>query len=335
MSINVLIIDDSIFFRKLLTRGIETDPSLHVVGAAADGYQARDLIQTLRPDVITCDIQMPKIDGVELIRHLVPQYPAPIICISSASTQVFDAVEAGAVDYMIKPDTSTSDTMPQFFSQLCDKIKAAYHQTYNHYQPSPVLPGAKVRNLHTLLAIGASTGGTEAIYHLLKQLPKGMPPIVIVQHIPPTFSGMFAKRLDNQTHFTCCEARSGMTLKDDCIYVAPGDYHMEVRSFTDRPSSLILHQRALVNGHRPSVDVLFNSVAKYFGKHAVGVILTGMGMDGANGLLAMRQAGAVTLGQDHESSVVYGMPKVAYDIGGVVKQAPLSRLGAAIVNVMK
>jgi two-component system chemotaxis response regulator CheB len=335
MPIKVLIIDDSMVFREIIARGISNSPDIQVVAKAVDVYDARDKILEYEPDVITCDIEMPKMDGIEFVKRLMPQYPLPVIVVSSVSNRVFDAMEAGAVDFVTKPAPNAAQSVESFIYSLIEKIRAAskakiVKNVAKHEQFST----QKQLKKHDLIAVGASTGGTEAIYNLLSQLPKGLPGILIVQHIPPKFSTMFAERLNTQTHFTVHEAENGMVVENNHVYLAPGDQHMEIKKRGHQYVLNVFHGDR-VNGHCPSVDVLFNSVAKIAGDKVIGVILTGMGYDGARGLARMHRNGAVTFGQDEKSCVVYGMPKAAYELGAVSKQASLSMLGHHIVKALR
>lgn len=334
MPIRVLIIDDSLVFREILARGISSDPEIEVVGKAVDVYDARDQILECHPDVITCDIEMPKMDGIEFVKRLLPQYPVPVIVVSSVSNRVFDAMEAGAVDFVTKPATNVASSVQDFILNIIKKIKAASSAKIYKTKSHQVTEKAHKYTKHEMIAIGASTGGTEAIYTLLKQLPENVPGIVIVQHIPPVFSKMFAERLNNQTHFTVKEAVTGDLVMKNHIYVAPGDQHVEVQKNNNR-ITLKVYRGQKVNGHCPSVDVLFNSVANTMQDRVIGVILTGMGYDGARGLTRMRRKGAITIGQDEASCVVYGMPKSAYELGGVVKQCALDSMGHYIMKALR
>lgn len=340
--ISVLVVDDSILFREAISRGISKDANIEVVGKAVDPYDARDKLLELNPDVMICDVQMPKMNGVEFIRRLLPQYKIPIIVVSSISDAVFDAINAGAVDFINKPDASTENSFENFISELVLKIKGAVNVNL-----SANLAQLVNTNLHKIshekemrsstnkvIAIGASTGGTEAIYNILKSLPNTVPGIVIVQHIPPVFSKMFAERLNLQTHFNVKEAQTGDIIEPGKVLIAQGDKHMKVKKAGD---SYIVETMAgsKVSGHCPSVDVLFESVAKIAGNNAIGIILTGMGHDGAVGLMSMKRAGARTIGQDEASSVVYGMPKIAFDLGAVEKQASLDKIHSIILNQLR
>lgn len=335
MAIRVLIIDDSMIFREIISRGIQSDSQIKVVAKAVDPFDARDKILEFHPDVITCDIEMPKMDGIEFVKRLMPQYPKPVIVVSSISNKVFDAMEAGAVDFVTKPSPDAAHSVQSFILELIQKIKGASTAKIVH----PKTLENKEKNTknfvkHDMIGIGASTGGTEAIFSVLNQLPLGIPGIVIVQHIPPVFSTMFASRLNNQTHFTVKEAATGDIIKKNHVYLAPGDQHVEV---TKRGSQYVLkvYKGQKVNGHCPSVDVLFNSMAKVLGDRTLAVILTGMGYDGARGLTRMKRKGAYTLGQNEASCVVYGMPKAAYELGGVTKQSSLDLMGHYIMKNLR
>lgn len=336
MSIRVLIIDDSRVFRKILSKGVQVDPSIEVVATAVDPYDARDKILEFEPDVITCDIEMPKMNGIEFVKRLMPQYPIPVIIVSSISEKVFDAMKAGAVDFVTKPNAQSPKNIREFILELIGKIKASSKAKIITKDTVNSMKKNQSKNIkqYDIIGIGASTGGTEAIYNLLRQLPKGLPPIVIVQHIPPVFSRMYAERLHKQTHFSAKEASNGDVLEMDHVYLAPGDKHMEVRK-SEKDYFLKVFESKKVNGHCPSVDVLFQSIAEQVGEKALGVILTGMGYDGAKGITLMKRKGAITLGQDEESSIVYGMPKVAYELNGITKQSSLELMGYYIMKYLR
>jgi len=333
--IRVLVVDDSLVFRTILSKGIQSDSNIEVVATAVDPFDASDKILEFEPDVVTCDIEMPKMDGIEFVKRLLPQYQVPVIVVSSVSNRVFDAMNAGAVDFVSKPNATSTESVHKFIIELISKIKAASKaKILENGEVSHSQVKTKTIKQHELIAIGASTGGTEAIFKLLKQLPKGLPGIVIVQHIPPVFSTMFAERLDNQTHFSVKEAINGDVIEKDHVYLAPGDKHIQVRK-SEKGYFLKVFQGDKVSGHCPSVDVLFHSVAQEVGDKALGVILTGMGYDGAKGLSLMKRKGAITLGQDEKSCVVYGMPKAAYDLNGVTKQSSLELMGHTIMKNLR
>lgn len=335
--IKVLIVDDSIVFREVLSRGISSDSVIEVIATAKDPFEARDKIIEFDPDVVTCDIEMPKMNGIEFVRRLMPQYPLPVIVVSAVSDAVFNAMNAGAVDFVAKPDVCSAKSVEAFIKEMIIKIKTASIANVSHWKGKKVLQsiieGTNTDTDNRIIAIGASTGGTEAIYSILSSLPASMPGIVIVQHIPPGFSGMFADRLDNTTKFSVKEAQTGNFVESGKVLVAPGDTHMKIKKSGNRFRVECFYGDK-INGHCPSVDILFDSVAKEVGNRAIGVILTGMGYDGAKGLLSMRRKGARTIGQDENSSVVYGMPKVAYDIGAVEKQAPLNDIPQLIHSIL-
>ncbi len=324
--IKVLIVDDSVVSREVINRGISLDPYIEVVATAADPFEARDKILKYNPDVMICDIEMPKMNGIEFVRQLLPQYPLPVIMVTAISKAVFDAINAGAVDFVTKPHMQSAKGVEDFITELIEKIKIASNSNVSEIKAnilsSVVSTSQKYINTRQIIAIGASTGGTEAIYNLLKSLPINVPGIVITQHIPPIFSNMFAERLNNFTHFTVKEAETGDYVEQGRALVAPGDQHMRIKRVGNR-YKVICFEGEKVSGHCPSVDVLFESVAEEAGEYAIGIILTGMGYDGAKGLLAMRKKGARTIGQDEKSSVVYGMPKAAFNMGAVEKQLSL------------
>lgn len=335
--IRVLIVDDSLIFREVLSRGISTDPLIEVVAKAVDPFDARDKILEYNPDVMTCDIEMPRMNGIEFIRRLIPQYPLPVVVVSSVSDAVFDALNAGAVDFVSKPNVQSARDVEAFINELIAKIKIASKAKV----PNLIVEGSTnvVSNKGTLIegkiiAIGASTGGTEAIFNILKTLPAKIPGIVVAQHIPPVFSKMFADRLNESTQLQVKEAQTGDYVDQGSVLIAPGGQHMRLKKVGER-YKVECYESEKVNGHCPSIDVLFESVAKEVGQGAIGIILTGMGYDGAKGLLAMRRKGARTLGQDEKSSVVYGMPKVAFEIGAVEKQIPLETMAQALITLLR
>lgn len=335
--IRVLVVDDSIVFREVLARGLSTDGEIDVVATAGDPFEARDKIIKFRPDVMTCDVEMPKMNGIEFIRRLLPQYPLPVIVVSTVSGAVFDAMNAGAVDFLAKPNLQSAGSVEKFIYEMIAKVKIAARAKVLRGKREDILQKIKHSSNLTfkqnIIAIGASTGGTEALHAILKALPPNMPGIVIVQHIPPVFSRMFAERLNANISLHVKEAKTGDYVETGQVLIAPGDRHMKIKKTGER-YRVECFPGPKVNGHRPSVDVLFESVAKEAGKNAIGVILTGMGYDGAKGLLAMRRKGARTIGQDEKSAVVYGMPKVAFNIGAVEKQLPLDRIPQAIYSFL-
>ena len=327
--IKVLIVEDSIVFRELLVQNLSRDPAIQVVATAKDPFEARDAILAHKPDVMTLDVELPRMSGIEFLRKLMPQYPLPVVVISSLSDKVFDALKAGAVDFVAKPAVSSRAQLEAFIrNELLVKIKIASTAKISNIkktvmkQEEQSLSSVKGKDL--IVAIGASTGGTEAIFDVVKEYGTDIPGIVIVQHMPPGFTEMYAKRLNDQCRVQVKEARTGDRVLPGHVVIAPGgDQHMHLVKVNGM-YQVECRKGPKVNGHCPSVDVLFESVAKVAGRDAVGIILTGMGGDGAKGLLAMRKAGARTIGQDESTCVVYGMPKVAYDLGAVEYQEKLS-----------
>lgn len=332
--IRVLIVDDSLFFREFLAQRLGADSGIEVLGTASDPYQARDKIIELQPDVLTLDVEMPRMNGIEFVRQLMPQYPLPIVMVTSVSEKIFEALQAGAVDFVTKPAPNNKQALDAFISQLIIKVKIASVAKLGHWkkEEKTVASGQKGFD-DKIIAIGASTGGTEAIYSILKQMPRDIPGTVIVQHMPPVFTGMYAERLNNSCLMEVKEAENGDRVIPGRVLIAPGDYQMKVRK-RGNFYTVECYKGEKVNGHCPSVDVLFHSIAEQVGPQAIGVILTGMGYDGAKGLLAMRKRGARTVGQDESSCVVYGMPKVAFDLGGVEKQASLEQIPQIIYSLL-
>lgn len=341
--IKVLIVDDSIVFRELLVQNLGRDPAINVVGTAKDPFEARDAILALKPDVMTLDIELPRMNGIEFLRKLMPQYPLPVVVISSLSDKVFDAMNAGAVDFVAKPAVSTRKQLEDFVrNELLVKIKIASSARISNIKKSVMTNqrGSEhmaVNRGNLVVAIGASTGGTEATSAVVRQFGTDIPGIVCVQHMPPGFTQMYAKRLDDECQIHVKEAETGDRVLPGHMLIAPGgDRHMKLVK-VGGGYQVEVKPGPRVNGHCPSVDVLFDSVAKAAGADALGIILTGMGGDGAKGLLAMRQAGARTIGQDESTCVVYGMPKVAYDLGAVEYQEKLGDIAGrtyAVLNKM-
>lgn len=327
--IKVLVVEDSIVFRELLVQNLNRDPTIQVVGTAKDPFEARDAILAYKPDVMTLDVELPRMNGIEFLRKLMPQYPLPVVVISSLSDKVFDALNAGAVDFVAKPAVSSRAQLEDFVkNELLVKIKIASTARISNIKKMVMaheeqkLAAGKEKNL--IVAIGASTGGTEAILAVVKEFGTDIPGIVVVQHMPPGFTEMYAKRLNDQCRIRVKEAQTGDRVLPGSMLIAPGgDMHMQLVK-VNGVYQVECKRGPKVNGHCPSVEVLFESVAKVAGANAVGIILTGMGGDGAKGLLSMRKAGARTIGQDESTCVVYGMPKVAYDLGAVEYQEKLS-----------
>jgi two-component system chemotaxis response regulator CheB len=336
--VRVLIVDDSATMRGLITATLRRDPEIEVIGSAGDPLEAREAIKALNPDVITLDIEMPNMSGLEFLERIMRLRPMPVVMVSTltqaGADETLRALEIGAVDCVAKP--TRLDEGSSGLSELAAKVKAAARARVRSHMPSSAgrrspetfNPGAHV------VAIGSSTGGVEALLTVISRFPANCPPTVITQHMPATFTASFAARLDRATDAHVAEAHEGAVLEPGRIWLAPGGAtHLQVVGSSTLRCKLTASDP--VNGHRPSVDVLFNSLAQAAGARGVGAILTGMGRDGAEGLKAMREAGAHTLGQDADSCVVYGMPKVAFEIGAVERQASLGAMGDAILDLCK
>ncbi|MCC7492813.1 MAG: chemotaxis response regulator protein-glutamate methylesterase [Fimbriimonadaceae bacterium] len=333
----VLIVDDSAVVRQIFTRELSKDPELEVIGAAPDPFVARDMIVQLKPEVITLDIEMPRMDGITFLRKLMQHYPLPVVIVSSLTREggrlALEALEAGAVDVMHKPKSAYA--ADDIAIQMIDKVKAAARVSVRRRDSVAAAPVQRLslsQTTHCVVAIGASTGGTQALQQILVALPANAPGIVIVQHMPEHFTHAFAERLNSLCAIEVKEAVSGDSVIPGRALIAPGNYHMLLRRSGAR-YYVDVKDGPLVSRHRPSVDVLFRSTAKVAGANAIGVILTGMGNDGAAGMLEMRQQGAVNIGQDEASCVVYGMPKEAYVCGAVDHVEPLDRIPAALLRL--
>lgn len=335
--IRVLVVEDSLLFRNLLVKSLNSDPEVDVVASVSDPFEARDAILKYHPDVMTLDIELPRMNGIEFLRKLMPQYPLPVVMISALSDAVFEALEAGAVDFISKPSGLNRMQLETFLKQeLVTKVKIAATAKMGNIKRKIAASNAASKDTYfgkKMIAIGASTGGTEAIFEVLKKFRRDIPGVVIVQHMPPGFTKMYADRLNNQCEVTVKEAKTGDAVLPGQVLIAPGEKQMRVVKVGNN-YQVECRNDERVNGHCPSVDVLFHSVAKIVGKDAIGVILTGMGGDGAKGLLEMRQAGAYTIGQDEASCVVYGMPKVAYDIGAVQYQTDVENIAGKVYSVL-
>ena len=337
--IKVLIVEDSMVFRELLVQTLGRDSAITVVATAKDPFEARDAILRYHPDVMTLDVELPRMSGIEFLRKLMPQYPIPVVVISSLSDKVFDAMNAGAVDFVAKPAVTGRRQLEDFIrNELLVKIKIAstakiskIKQVAAQREVPRYTEGDKKE---LIVAIGASTGGTEAIFSVVMDFGTDIPGVVIVHHMPRGFTEMYAKRLDNQCRVQVKEARTGDQVLPGRVLIAPGgDEHMRLVK-VNGVYQVECRKGPKVNGHCPSVDVLFESVAKTAGSNALGIILTGMGGDGAKGLLDMRRAGARTIGQDESTCVVYGMPKVAYDLGAVEYQEKLDDIAKRTYAVL-
>ncbi len=346
MTIKVLIVDDSALMRKLLAEIISRAADLEVVGSAPDAHAAREMIKTLNPDVITLDVEMPGMNGLEFLERLMKLRPMPVVMISSLTAEgsetTLRALELGAVDFVAKPRAENPALLQLCAEEIREKIRAAKSARVRRAPTAAARPpasmGAGVLGgallSDRLIAIGASTGGTEAIKEVLMRLPATVPGIVMVQHMPETFTPSFAKRLDSLCGLRVVEAQGGERIQPGHAYLAPGHSHLLVKKSGDGWVTE-LSKSEPVNRHRPAVDVLFESVAREAGRSAIGVILTGMGKDGAQGMLAMKKAGAWNIGQDQESCVVYGMPREAALVGALDEVAPLGNISERIIERLR
>ena len=384
--IKLLVVDDSMLFREVIARYINQDDMIEIVGKVGDAYSARDMILQYQPDVMTLDLEMPKIDGISFLKKLLPQNYISTIVVSSSDSKRAECLNAGAVEFLSKPFTRTSQEMANFAAELCRAIRRAYNHTNPSAFISPEPPFVKssasssvitnaastvqfaqkareqvsqtkslfsanvgreikenpalsknyikhtrLKKSEAIIALGASTGGTEALEQVIRFFPEDTPPVIVVQHMPAGFTKLYADRLNNSCKMEVKEAVDGERLRRGLVIVGAGEHHL--RLCKDRQGYYISSKPGeKVSGHCPSVDVMFTSVAEVAGAQSIGAILTGMGKDGAEGLLKMRQAGAFTIGQDKETCVVYGMPMEAYNIGAVEEQAPLYKISEIILN---
>ena len=339
--IRALVIDDSAMMRQLLKGMLDSDPEIEVVGTAMDPYIAREKIKRLNPDVLTLDIEMPKMDGLSFLKNLMRLRPMPVVMISTltkkGASETMRALELGAFDVVAKPTNDAANALGDYREEIVEKVKAAARAQVHRLKPVEALPETVVNDKagdsadvsSAITAIGASTGGTEAIKEVLMGLGPASPGVVVAQHIPPVFSASFAKRLDQCTPLNVWEARDGEPVLNGHAYIAPGGKHLEIRS-TEKGWLCVVTDGEPVNRHKPSVDVLFDSVATHAGDKAKGVMLSGMGDDGASGMSNMHKAGARTIAQDEDTSVVWGMPGSAVAAGGVDEILPIGEIAARL-----
>ncbi len=343
--VNVLIVDDSALVRQVLLRGLGQDPEIRVVGTAGDPYKAQKLINERKPDVLTLDIEMPNMNGLVFLKQLMRRSPLPVIMVSALTERgsriTLEALASGAVDFILKPAANIRQSLTSMMEELRTKIKIAakinrhLFERYSETNRQPM--NRRIETLRSLpdkiIAIGASTGGPEALRTVLRALPVNAPATLVVQHMPAGFTEQLARRLNDETALNVKEARSGDPVVQGQVLIAPGDYHLQLVRH-EGVYRVICRKGARMNGHRPSVDVLFRSVAKYAGANAIGVMLTGMGDDGADAMAVLRKAGAFTLAQDAQTSVVFGMPKEAYLRGGASRLLPLNEIPLAIIDYL-
>ena len=350
--LKLMVVDDSPLFRTWLIRSLSADDLFQIVGYAVNALDAQEKIPLLQPDMLTLDIEMPGMSGIDFLKRLLPVHPIPVILVSSLNLRVFDALEAGAVDFVRKPDEANGLSKEIFLSMLRSKLLVAA-ASHVHLPSVPASPQTAKKRIvspltaagnpflnrpktsaaasqETVIAIGASTGGTEAILEVVKNFPENTPGVVITQHMPAGFTAMYAERLNRICKMEVREAKNGDRIRKGLMLLAPGGLQMRVVPLGNS-YAVSVQEGEKVNGHRPSVDVLFDSVALHVREHAIGVLLTGMGADGAAGLLRMRKNGAYTIGQDKNSCVVYGMPMEAHKIGAVCQQCPLNTIGQTVL----
>ena len=345
--IRVLIVDDSAFMRHLLKEILNGDPSIEVVDTASDPLIARTKIKALNPDVLTLDIQMPNMNGLDFLEKLMALRPIPVVMISSltesGANETIKALELGAVDYVTKPHKDLEHEMGRISEEICSKVKIASKaklrgSLISRYAPASetdqkiLTPKGPLNVRNKYIAIGASTGGVEALFEVICSLPEGCPPIVIVQHMPEKFTASFAQRLDRYSKLTVHEAMSDMKLEAGHVYLAPGGKHFAIKKAGPHYVTHVFDDQALVSGHRPSVDVLFESMAQHVGNQTIAFLMTGMGKDGAQGLKKLKDAGAMTYGQNEASCVVYGMSRAAKEINAVTKEIHLNQIATTIVG---
>ena len=338
--IRTLVVDDSALMRMLIPSMLQRSPHIEVVGAASNPFAAREMIKELNPDVITLDVEMPRMDGISFLNKIMTLRPTPVVMVSSLTQKGADitlqALELGAIDFIGKPTIDLEKNMPLLADELIEKVRAAAMSKVRAQSRKVAVKAAAPVQFDTteaIVAMGASTGGVETLGRVLGALPPNAPGIVIAQHMPAAFTKQFAERINKSCAVNVAEADHGRRIRPGSVWIAPGDRHLEVRrSGADYVCQLT--DEAPVSGHKPSVDVLFKSVAKACGAQAIGVILTGMGKDGADGLKAMRDTGCRTIGQDEASSLVYGMPKAAFDAGAVERQLPEDKIPSAILRIV-
>lgn len=321
--IRVLVIDDSILIRQMLTEILNSRDDIDVVGTAEDPLIARDKIKQLSPDVLTLDIEMPKMTGIQFLKNLMRLRPMPVVMVSTlterGAPETLEALELGAIDYICKPKAKTETKLRIFAEDLVEKVRIASTARVRPLVRKEPVSKTLVQagmNYPRVIAIGSSTGGTEALNTLLSSVPENCPPILVTQHIPKVFSTSFAERLNRTLAMDVFEAQEGMIIRPGCVYIAPGDYHLTLAKSGDKTVCRII-QTEKVNRHRPAVDVMFESILSVYDGAVVAVMLTGMGADGARGMLKLKHAGAITYAQDEATSVVWGMPQAAFNIGAV------------------
>ena len=334
--IRVLVVDDSMLARKVIIDGLSARRNIEVVGYAINAIDAKNKVKQLKPDVMTLDVQMPGMTGLDFLKSFLPEYPLPVVLVSALNLGVFDALHAGAVDFVRKPDSDVSTET--FVAMLAEKVVEASRAKVQAPAAAPARAASALGSSvsgRIIIGLGASTGGTEATLEVMKRLPEDIPGMVIVQHMPTGFTKMYAERLNKLCRMEVREAKDGDEIKRGLALVAPADLQCRILRSPMGGYRVSCQPGEKVSGHRPSVDALFHSMANNVRCQMYGIIMTGMGRDGAAGLLAMRKKGAYTIGQDEESCVVYGMPRAAYDIGAVMVQASCREIPAALLRQLR
>jgi two-component system chemotaxis response regulator CheB len=340
--VRTLIIDDSALARDVLKKGLSRDPEIEVVGTAQDPYIGRDKIVYKKPDVVTLDIEMPRMDGLDFLRRLMPQYPIPVIIVSALAAPgaraTLEALQLGAVDFVLKPSSKIGTGLRDMLEELKSKIKMASTVDVSKWKSKEIVrrksPKILVGSSDKVIVIGASTGGTVALRHMIDEFPADMPGTVVVQHMPETFTRLFAESLNKTSTVDVKEAEDGDRILTGRVLVAPGGMQLQVTR-SGGEYRVKIYPGEKVNGHAPSVDTMFSSAADNAGPNAIGVLLTGMGRDGADGMLRMRKAGGRAFAQDEKSSVVFGMPKEAYANGGAERLVPIEDMARVVVTALK
>ncbi|WP_419796604.1 MAG: protein-glutamate methylesterase/protein-glutamine glutaminase [Terasakiella sp.] len=342
-AIKVLIVDDSALIRQMLTSILNSDPALNVVGTAPDALKAREMIKQLNPDVVTLDIEMPKMNGIDFLRKIMKLRPMPVVMISTMTQNsaaiTLEALEIGAVDFVAKPKHDVERELSEKAKEIIAKVKTAANakvkpleETISSPLKEPMGPIGDRAHQYDMIVIGASTGGVEALRTIISDLPKEMPPIFVVQHMPKQFTKTFAQRLNGLGELTVHEAEDYMIARSGHVYIAPGDRHLRVAKSKGEVICRLMEGNP-VSGHIPSVDVLFDSVCHVEPERTIGIMLSGMGKDGAESMLKMHQAGSYTVGQDEQSCVVYGMPKAAFEKGGIDVQLDLKKIANVLISL--
>ncbi|MCC7292692.1 MAG: chemotaxis response regulator protein-glutamate methylesterase [Phycisphaerales bacterium] len=339
--IRVLVVDDSVFMRSALKNGLSAAEGFEVIGSAQNGVEGLEKILTLKPDVVTLDVEMPGLTGLEVLERVMKQHPLPIVMVSTKTREgaetTLKALELGAVDYVAKPLGEKSSSLSSFREDIVRAVRAAWESNHRALKPSHAPPRPlPVRPFHddgAVVAIGISAGGPQTLHKLIPTLPAHFPPLVVTQHMPEDFTGPFARRLNEVSKITVLEAAGGEELRSGQMLLARGDHHLRVVSRQGKLVTVV-DKGPKVSGFRPSVDVLLDSVASAAGKRAVGVVMTGMGFDGAAGIRRLKEAGGATIAQDKDTSVVYGMPKAAAETGCVDRVVPLQEIASAIAELI-